>query len=267
MLTDVRGSVDLNLDRSGPSGACLFAPDVDDGENLASAAPTALAEAIAAWRDVPLYAAVESESVSAVANRSPDHRVDVQSVPNPDRSLDLLADRVDASVVVTDRERRAGLLDDLRPTTTAKLARNGEADVLTVDRGSQFNTLASILVPITEGPNSPLAIETAIALAEVSGAAVDLFHVQTPDSTVDGQRLLSNARAGISDTDVEVDTWHYEAPSATEAIIEQSAYYDVTVIGAPQSGPLKRFVFGSTAADVTDHAVSPVVVAHARAEQ
>lgn len=268
MLTDVRDSVDLTLDRSAPSGACLFAPTVDDCENLPAAAPTVLAESIAAWWDVPLYAAVDPESVSAVSERSANRRVDVQSVPEYDQRLDLLVDRVDAAVVVTDRERRSGLLDDLRSTTAAKLARNGDADVLTIDHDGQFDTVASILVPITDGPNSPLAVEAAIALAEVSGAAVDLFHVQTPDSDVDGQRLLANARAAIGESAaIEIDTWLFEAPTAADAIVEQSGYYDVTVIGAPQSGPLMRFVFGSTTTDVTDHAVSPVIVAHARADR
>lgn len=268
MITDVPDSVDLDLDRSTPSGVCLFAPAIDEDEGLASAAPAVLAEAIAARRDVPLYAAVSPASVSALSERATDGRVDVQSISDPDRSIDQLATRVDATTVVTDRERRTGLLDELRPTTASKLARNGEADVLTVDRGGRFDTVASILVPITDGPNSPLAVEAAIALAEVSGAAVDLFHVQTPDSDVDGQTLLSNMRAATGDTgDIAVDTWLFEAESASDAIVEQSAYYDVTVIGAPQSGPLKRFVFGSTTADVTDHAVSPVVVAHARADR
>ncbi|ERH05886.1 MAG: universal stress protein UspA related nucleotide-binding protein [Halonotius sp. J07HN4] len=73
---------------------------------------------------------------------------------------------------------------------------------------------------------------------------------------------MATAATALGEFD-NVDTWLYEADSAADAIIEQSTYYDLTVMGAPTVGPLERFVFGSTSTYVQQDADSSVVVAHA----
>lgn len=56
-------------------------------------------------------------------------------------------------------------------------------------------------------------------------------------------------------------TWVLEAADATETIIEQSAYYGLTVIGAPTRSRLRRFVSGSTNRSIRNNARSVILSA------
>lgn len=56
-----------------------------------------------------------------------------------------------------------------------------------------------------------------------------------------------------------------EADDVADAIVEQSAYYELTVIGAPTTGRLRRLIFGSTNRSIRGSARS--VVLSARANQ
>ena len=51
-----------------------------------------------------------------------------------------------------------------------------------------------------------------------------------------------------------------EADDVAEAIIEQSNYYPLTVLGAPTKGRLRQFVLGSTTQDIRADAQSVVLV-------
>ena len=179
------------------------------------------------------------------------------------RGIEPTVDRRNPSALVVERETGAGLLSELRGTTPERLA--DRTDVLTVDGRGNVDTLASILVPVAGGRHSQLAVETARAIAAATDAAIDLFHVVEADGTASrerGEQILATAATALGEFD-NVDTWLYEADSVAGAIIEQSTYYDLTVMGAPTVGPLERFVFGSTSTNVQRDAESPVVVAHA----
>ena len=172
-------------------------------------------------------------------------------------------DRRNPSALVMERESRPSLLTGLRGTDAERLA--DRTDVLTVDNRGDVETLASILVPIAGGRHSQLAVETARAIAEANDAAIDLFHVVETEGAASrerGEQILATAATALGEFE-NVDTWLYEADSPADAIIEQSEYYDLTVMGAPTVGPLERFVFGSTSTDVQQDADSSVVVAHA----
>ena len=177
--------------------------------------------------------------------------------------IEPVVDRRNPSALVVERESRPSLLSGLRGNTPERLA--DRTDVLTVDDRGDVETVASILVPIAGGRHSQLAVEAARAIAAANDAAIDLFHVVETGGTASrerGEQILATAATALGEFD-NVDTWLYEADSAADAIIEQSTYYDLTVMGAPTVGPLERFVFGSTSTDVQQDADSPVVVAHA----
>ncbi|WP_418286573.1 universal stress protein [Halorubrum sp. DTA46] len=89
-----------------------------------------------------------------------------------------------------------------------------------------------------------------------------LGEVSSDEYTVAGESLLSSARDRLGDFD-RVDSWLVEDRTAAGAIVEQSPYYDLVVVGAPTTGTVGRFVFGSTTDTVVDDAEVPVVVVEA----
>jgi len=264
MLADVSGTGDVIADNGGTKESCLLAPIADPEVRTEAAA---LGAVLAAKRNVGLCLSEETstESVSTLTDTG-EKTVAVQHAPSVSGGLSSLASRCNATAVVMKRDRNLGVLDDILSSPASKLAASGTADVLTITGDMSLDSVASILVPITDGPNSPLAVETAVSVALAHDTAVDLFHVKTPESEADGEKFLEKTAARILDEydDIELDTWLFEAEDVAEAIIEQSQYYDLTVIGAPQSGRLQQFVFGSTTKDVEKRAVSPVIVSHAR---
>ena len=139
-----------------------------------------------------------------------------------------------------------------------------ECDVVLATGAEHLEQLSTILVPIAGGPHSGLAVDIAKAIAVENDAWIELFHVIEPeadnDSRRDGERYIEAGLDRLGDFD-RVDTWLFEAPDVAEAIIEQTQYYDITVLGAPQTGRLRRFVFGSKSESVRERAESTVITA------
>jgi nucleotide-binding universal stress UspA family protein len=137
-----------------------------------------------------------------------------------------------------------------------------DCDVISVGGKHLSPDVSSILVPVAGGPHSGLAVDVARKLAEKHGAWVELLHI-VPDSGderahADANRYITAASERLGEF-ATVDEWILEADDAADAIVEQSQYYDVTVLGAPQKNRLREFVFGSTTADVRSSAYSTVV--------
>jgi Universal stress protein family. len=225
-----------------------------------------VAHALATVRDTELLVAEPTSGGNDADTRLPsDHRDAYSRSTTPVEAIQIepTVDRRNPSALVVERESHPSFLSGLRGTTAEQLA--DRTDVLTVDDRGDVATVASILVPIAGGRHSQLAVEAAQAIAAANDAAVDLFHVVEADGTANrerGEQILATAATALGEFD-NVDTWLYEADSAADAIIEQSTYYDLTVMGAPTVGPLERFVFGSTSTYVQQDADSSVVVAHA----
>ena len=148
------------------------------------------------------------------------------------------------------------------------------------DRASRADRIAAILVAVGSGPHSGATIDLARRLADATDAWLELFHVVPSDAALAdsasaanesdgpgdaddyaeaGAALLSAARDRLGDFD-RVDRWLVEDRTAAGAIVEQSPYYDLVVVGAPTTGTVGRFVFGSTTDTVVDDAEVPVVV-------
>lgn len=168
------------------------------------------------------------------------------SVHTGHRLGSVVADAVrthDASLLVTDRRPPR-----IRRELGERVARATGTDVLAV-AGAGVPAPASVLVPVAGGPHSRLAARAAGELTETAGAWVDLLHVVDPRADESrraaGRDQLAAAREEIPDA-VDSDVWLLDHPDATAAIVEQTAYYDLTVLGAPRRGRLKRLVAGST---------------------
>jgi nucleotide-binding universal stress UspA family protein len=153
-----------------------------------------------------------------------------------------------------------------------------------IERAARPDRVSSILVAVGAGPHTGATVDVAREVADATGAWLELFHVVPSDralvdgdaTAVDGEadpdeyaaagdRLLSAARDRLGDFD-RVDRWLVEDRTAAGAIVEQSPYYDLIVVGAPTTGTVGRFVFGSTTDTVIDDAEVPVVVVEADGE-
>ncbi|EMA59143.1 universal stress protein [Halorubrum lipolyticum] len=150
-----------------------------------------------------------------------------------------------------------------------------------LDRATRLDRVSSVLVAVGPGPHSGATVDVARAVADATDAWLELFHVVPTDAALadasepgtgdpddygaTGERLLDAARDRLGGFD-RVDRWLVEDRSAAGAIVEQSPYYDLVVVGAPTTGTVGRFVFGSTTDTVIDDAEVPVVVVEADGE-
>lgn len=137
-----------------------------------------------------------------------------------------------------------------------------ECDVVMATGAEHLGDIASVLVPIAGGPHSGLAVDVAKAIAEEHGSWLELFHVIEPDAGEDERTLGTHYVEAAVDRlgDFErADTWILEAPDIAEAIIEQTQYYSLTILGAPQKSRLKRFIFGSKTDVIRELADSTVL--------
>ena len=118
------------------------------------------------------------------------------------------------------------------------------------------------LVPIAGGPNSSLAADTARTFQRKYGSWIVFLHVVETDATrrqrERGREYLDSALDHIEGYD-QASTWLLEADDVAEAIIEQTTYYDATIIGSSQKGWMKRSLFGSTAIDIRSASFTPVL--------
>ncbi|TKX61739.1 universal stress protein [Halorubrum sp. ASP1] len=156
------------------------------------------------------------------------------------------------------------------------------------DRADRPDRVSSVLVAVGPGPHSGATVDVAREIAAATDAWLELFHVVPSDAAladagpdedasgtvVDagdaddtdyaaaGERLLDAAEDRLGGFD-RADRWLVEDRTAAGAIVEQSAYYDLVVVGAPTTGTVGRFVFGSTTDTVIGDAEVPVVVVEA----
>lgn len=176
---------------------------------------------------------------------------------------DILAtiERNDVDTLVVPSESGTGLL---RPELSERLALRADCDVVTVNGRSGYEGVPSILLAVSGGPHSGLAVDVAQRIAVDCDAWIDVLHVVDESPTTNQQRRAEayvEAAAGRIDRPESTATWVLEAADAAEAIIEQSGYYDLTVVGAPTKGRLRRFIAGSTNRTIRDNARSVVLSA------
>ena len=152
----------------------------------------------------------------------------------------------------------------LRRSVTERIAIHADCDVVVVNGRAGYESVASILLPIAGGPHSGLATDFATCIAADCGAWIDVLHVVETDAT---GRERETAEGIVDDAyhrtarPETTTTWVLEADDAAEAIVEQSRYYGLTIVGAPTTGRLRRFIHGSTNRSVRENAGSVVLSA------
>ena len=162
------------------------------------------------------------------------------------RLLARAVDEYDYEAVVLDETWYEHWLTPLVRTPLESLATTVDCPVALPASGRVDETVASVLVPVAGGQHSDAAVDIARAIAASYDACIDLLHVTTGgDEAGTGEQLLDDHLARLDAVD-DSDTWLLEADGVEAAIVEQSRYYDVTVVGAPRTKRLRRFVFGST---------------------
>ena len=168
----------------------------------------------------------------------------------------------DVDTVVVPGEAPTSLLAGV---SSERIAAQADCDVLVVNGTAGLDAVPSILLPITGGPHSGLAVEIARLLAIATDACLDVLHVVDSNAS-DHRREQAEAYIEAAEQrfdDLErVRSWILEADDPIEAITEQSDYYPLTVLGAPTTGRLQRFVSGSTNQAIRSNANNVVVSVH-----
>lgn len=166
---------------------------------------------------------------------------------------------VDTLVVPSEGEKSL-----LRQGLTERLAVRADCHVVTVNGRRGYEQVPSILLAVAGGPHSGPATEVARRIAADSEAWIDVLHV-VPENPPDHR--LREAETYVADAVKRIgrpettSKWILEAEDVPSAIIEQSRYYGVTVVGAPTKGRLRRFISGSTNRTIRNNARSVVLSA------
>lgn len=180
---------------------------------------------------------------------------------NPVSVLDNAVEQYNIALIVVDDSWNYGRFNPLTRTPVEKLAATVDPLVVQTNGKRSAGTLTSILVPIGGGPYSGLAIDISKSIAIAHDAHIELLHV-VPDSESIGDdtdnEILNAGVSRLQEFD-EYDTWLLEADNVADAIVEQSQYYPVTVIGGPQTPRLRRFVFGSKSMTVREAGSNGVI--------
>lgn len=152
----------------------------------------------------------------------------------------------------------------LRRGATERIAAQAGTDVVVVNGEPGYTDPASILLAVAGGPHSGLATDVARRVATDCGAWIDVLHVTGGDPPDRRRRVaegfVENAARRIGRPET-TSTWVLEAPDPAEAIAQQSRYYGLTVVGAPTTSRLRRFVHGSTNRSIRASANSVVLSA------
>lgn len=173
-----------------------------------------------------------------------------------------MVQRKNASTLVTEGQPRSGIRALLGIGDVDDAAATEECDTIVVTRTEHLRTVDSVLVPIAGGPHSELAIETGLALARQNEAPLELLHVYTGDANgrASGDEVLEAGLDRIGGYS-PVERTLLEADDVPEAIVERSRQFDVTVLGAPRAGRLRRFVQGTVPGDVDAETDGAVLIA------
>ena len=150
----------------------------------------------------------------------------------------------------------------LRQNLTERLALRADCDVVTVNGQHSDDDARSILLAVTGGPHSAAAADVAGRIATDTDAWIDVLHVVSPDA-MDRRRERADAHIDAACDRIgrpeRTTGWVLEAADPAAAIVEQSEYYGLTVLGAPTKGRLRELITGSTSRTVRNGARSPVV--------
>jgi nucleotide-binding universal stress UspA family protein len=276
LLGDVDGSPDLagRFD-GGHLLVPLFASEAraaPDQFDLALAAARANGASLTVISPVPVPEDDGVDECDGDGSGSPLDRTLGKVARRPDVDVAHVADVTGRAFrAVGDHEVDTMVLPGGAGRLRGRLLREGAAragcDVAVVNgRASDTDSggVASVLLPVAGGIHSGLATDLARTIATDAGAWVDVLHVVGPDADEARRKraetLVESARRRL-DRPETTSTWVLESDDVATAITEQSRCYDLTVLGAPTKGRLRRLVGGSTTRVVRAEAESVVLSA------
>ena len=162
----------------------------------------------------------------------------------------------------TTNQRRRLLSGD----TVESVVARAECEVYVEKQRDEHAPVESILCAVDAGPHSELAAKTARAIALDTGATVEIIHYLSPTADEEehdeSTAILQAAEEILEDVD-SVEVEELEAEDPAEAIVTRSERYDYTVLGAPTSGLLQQFVYGTVPDVVNQGSKNGVVMAQA----
>ncbi len=185
----------------------------------------------------------------------------VEQTPTPASRLTEYARRHGISLVVFDENYPRSVADLVRGPVPIRVSNQVPTDVVTVTDGQPLRRAASILVGLAGGPHAKLGVRVGGAVAIETDAALDLFHVSTPgrdERNADVEELFRQARQQLPES-VDVETWALPSPDVTQAILNQSDHYDLTILGESQRGQIQRLLRGSRTSIVRTEARNRVI--------
>jgi amino acid transporter/nucleotide-binding universal stress UspA family protein len=157
-----------------------------------------------------------------------------------------------------------GTAGRLYGSTIDPIVDNPPADIAVV-RYRQYRPLRSILVPISDGPNSRRAARLAVSMARVGDggpAKVTLLHVLPVGARsahrVRGEQCLRYVLEGVNYAHVQERL--VEGTSLVDSIVAEAEQggYDLLVVGATEEPLFRNLLFGSISHEIADR--SPVTV-------
>jgi len=127
--------------------------------------------------------------------------------------------------------------------------------------GESDGSVDSLLLPTAGGPHAKFVTEIARAVARRNDAHIKMIYVRSDESDGDdaAQSILDSAIAELEA--LETTTEVVEGKDIADAIVEESADHDLTVIGASREGLLQQVVFGAIPEAVGKRAQSAVIMA------
>jgi nucleotide-binding universal stress UspA family protein len=152
----------------------------------------------------------------------------------------------------------------LRRSLPERIALRAECDIVTVNGRYGYEQVPSILLAVAGGPHSGLATDMAQYIATDCDSWIDILYVIDEDASEHQRQEAESYVETISQRigrPESTTTWVLEAEDVANAIIEQSAYYGLTILGSPSKGRLQRFISGSTSETIRDNAESAVLSA------
>lgn len=166
----------------------------------------------------------------------------------------------DADLVLMGWRGRGRRRDYVLGSNVDTVVTQARCDVL-VERIGPAGAVEAILLPTAGGPHASFAGDIARAIARPNDARVDVIHVVNPGmpAAKRPQEMLDETAAEFED--VDVTTQMLEGRDVVETIIEQSADYDLTIIGATREGLLQQLIFGGIPEAVGRRARCTVIMA------
>ncbi|WP_262180889.1 universal stress protein [Haloarcula laminariae] len=194
-------------------------------------------------------------------NHTVDAHLVAEETNSPLKTAISVVQQRNIQLVVLDEHTPDLLGEGLRGDAADQMRKQASCDVVSVTDSRTRSGISSVLVPLAEGKHSGLGVVVGGALAAGADAPVDLFHVSEEKDDAEVSRvseLFAAARERLPET-IDLNTWHLEAADVAEAIVNESAHYDVTVIGKPTKNSLREFVTGSITTSVAEESENSVL--------